>query len=105
MQIKYDRLSDALYISLTDQPIYESKIVTPNLNIDLDEHGGLVGLEIIVVQDAGIDPMNVNIVHVPENAVVQRPDQEEIRRRWLERMEMRQRRRAEQEKQEHVERT
>jgi|GEM_PF-1232939 uncharacterized protein YuzE len=104
MEVTYDRRGDIMYIRLTDKPVGKSKIVTPNLNIDLDEDGGLIGLEIITVQGAGIDPMNIRIAHTPEDAVAQRPDQEEIRKRRQERTERASRKRAEQEKQEHPER-
>jgi uncharacterized protein YuzE len=78
MEIRYDHVSDAMYIKLIDRPVFKSKRVTLNLNIDLDEQDAVIGIEVISVRTAGIDPLTMAIVHVTTAENVDRPDQEAI---------------------------
>lgn len=86
MRITYDPQADAMYIQLTDQPIIKSRQINANLALDLDEAGETIGIEILNVRKAGIDPL-VDIVQTPADQVVERPDPEVIRQGRMARME------------------
>lgn len=90
MEIRYDHASDAMYIKLVDKPVFKSKRVTPNLNIDLDEQDEVIGIEVVSVRAAGIDPLEMAIIHVTTAEHVERPDQDAIRQGRLVRAEKRQ---------------
>jgi len=47
MKVKYDRGVDILYIRLTDSEIDESDEAKPDLVIDYDAQGAVVGFEIM----------------------------------------------------------
>ncbi len=47
MRLKVDRESDALYFRLTDAPIVESEQVRPDLVLDFDAEGNMVGMELL----------------------------------------------------------
>jgi uncharacterized protein YuzE len=47
MKIEYDREVDALYIRIQEKKVSKTKEVAEGVNIDLDESGKLIGLEII----------------------------------------------------------
>ncbi|MHB0979256.1 MAG: DUF2283 domain-containing protein [Thermoleophilia bacterium] len=49
MKVRFDQEADALYLRLGDSRIVESEEVRPGLVVDLDEHGEVVGLEILDV--------------------------------------------------------
>lgn len=46
-KITYDKLANALYIKLSDEPVIETKIEAPSIIVDRDERGEVVGIEII----------------------------------------------------------
>jgi uncharacterized protein YuzE len=73
MNVKYDKKADAMYIQLTEAPFFKSQRVTPNLNIDLDEEGGVIGIEIVTVKGEGIDP---TVYAAPSEAVILDSDEE-----------------------------
>lgn len=47
MRIEYDKEVDALYIRIQEKKVFETKEISDGVNIDLDETGKLIGLEII----------------------------------------------------------
>jgi uncharacterized protein YuzE len=47
MKIEYDREVDALYIYLQQKEVAKTVELTGGVNIDLDESGKLIGIEII----------------------------------------------------------
>ena len=47
MKIEYDSVAKALYIRLLDRDRGRTIEVNENLNIDLDEKGNLIGIEIL----------------------------------------------------------
>jgi len=47
MRLEYDLNVGALYIALTDSPVATTREVGDNANIDLDEAGSVVGIEVI----------------------------------------------------------
>ena len=44
---RYDPEADAAYFYLTDGQSYESKDVAPNVTLDFDKEGRVVGLEVL----------------------------------------------------------
>lgn len=49
MRVRFDEQADALYLRLDDSPVAESEEVRPGVILDLDEHGEIVGIEILRV--------------------------------------------------------
>ena len=49
MQIKYDADVDAMYIKLSDKPYHKMHRVNDDVNIDLDEDGNVIGIELLYV--------------------------------------------------------
>jgi len=47
MKIEYDKEVDALYIRLQEKKVARTRELEDGLNIDLDEEGKLIGLEIL----------------------------------------------------------
>ena len=47
MKIEYDREVDALYIRLQDKYVARTIEIEEGLNIDVDENGRLIGLEVL----------------------------------------------------------
>ena len=47
MKCKYDKESDIIYITLTEQPVAESDEDKPGMIIDYDADGYVVGMEIL----------------------------------------------------------
>lgn len=45
--IKYDRLSDALYIKLRNDKVVDSDEVEPGIIVDYDDKGEIVGIEVL----------------------------------------------------------
>jgi uncharacterized protein YuzE len=50
MQLSYDLNVDALYISLSDQPVARTREIDDNTSIDLAEDGTVTGIEVISVR-------------------------------------------------------
>jgi len=46
MQLHYYPETDSLYIELRDVPGAETRVIAEGLNVDLDAHGDVVGLDI-----------------------------------------------------------
>ncbi len=51
MKLEYDRRADAIYIRLKDADVASTRELEDNLIVDLDEHGKLVGIELLFVSD------------------------------------------------------
>ena len=49
MRLKIDRESDALYLRLDETAVVESEEVQPGVILDFDEHGRVVGVEILAL--------------------------------------------------------
>lgn len=47
MRIEYDREVDALYIRIQEKEVYRTKELEEGINLDIDEEGKIIGLEII----------------------------------------------------------
>ena len=47
MRIEYDREVDALYVRLQEKYVDRTVEIEEGLNIDLDENGRLIGLEVL----------------------------------------------------------
>jgi len=52
MKFTYDQEADAFYARFAPEgtPVVETKEVAPNVNIDLDDRGDLVGFEVLHVR-------------------------------------------------------
>ncbi|TAK73029.1 MAG: DUF2283 domain-containing protein [Dehalococcoidia bacterium] len=51
MKLEYDRRADAIYIRLKEAEVATTRELQDNLIVDLDEHGRLVGIELLFVSD------------------------------------------------------
>jgi len=51
MKLEYDRRADAIYIRLKEAEVATTHELEDNLIVDLDEHGRLVGIELLFVSD------------------------------------------------------
>ncbi len=47
MKIEYDREVDALYIRIQEKHVHHTKELEEGVNLDVDEEGKIIGLEII----------------------------------------------------------
>jgi len=47
MKIEYDKEVDALYIRIQEKKVSRTRELEDGLNLDLDENGKLIGLEIL----------------------------------------------------------
>jgi uncharacterized protein YuzE len=50
MRLKYDLNIGALYIRLTDEPVARTQEIDDNTLVDLDEIGGVVGIEVVAIE-------------------------------------------------------
>jgi uncharacterized protein YuzE len=55
MKIEYDRYAKALYIKLQEKERGRTLEINENLNLDIDEKGNLVGIEILNPEDYPIE--------------------------------------------------
>ncbi|BAF34717.1 hypothetical protein APE_0275a [Aeropyrum pernix K1] len=55
IRLKYDRSSDALYIRVKESRIVDSEEIAPGIIVDYDEHGEIVGIEILGFSKKKID--------------------------------------------------
>ena len=51
MRMTYDPHADALMLRLSEAPVEESEEVAPNVVLDFDTDGRVVGIEILFVSD------------------------------------------------------
>lgn len=47
MRIEYDREADAVYIYLQEKEVFRTIEISPGVNVDLDDQGRLIGIEIL----------------------------------------------------------
>ena len=47
MKIEYDNEVDALYIHIQDKEVFRTQEIEEGVNVDMDEKGAVIGLEII----------------------------------------------------------
>jgi len=57
MKIKYDKEVDILYISFSDSVIRESDEDKPGLILDYDQHGSIIGIELLNASKKISQPM------------------------------------------------
>ena len=62
MKIEYDSYAKALYIRLQEKNVNRTLEVNENLNIDLDERGNLIGIEILNPEDYPVEKILKPIV-------------------------------------------
>ncbi len=63
--LKYDRVSDALYIRLKDSNVTDSDEVSPGVIVDYNERGEVIGVEILQFSRRSIDLKKL-VVEGPE---------------------------------------
>ena len=54
----YDEDADVLYVLLAEESeasIERTEEVSPNLHVDIDQHGNVVGVEFLYARSAGVD--------------------------------------------------
>ncbi|MDM8552895.1 DUF2283 domain-containing protein [Desulfobacterales bacterium HSG2] len=51
MRIEYDREVDSLYIRIQEKEVSRTREIEDGLNLDIDEHGKVIGLEIIAAAE------------------------------------------------------
>lgn len=51
MKIEYDKEVDALYIRIQEKKVSHTREVEEGINLDIDEEGKIIGLEIIGVTE------------------------------------------------------
>ncbi|MBS7604826.1 DUF2283 domain-containing protein [Candidatus Bathyarchaeota archaeon] len=61
MKVEYDRESDILYIKFRDSKIKETRMMSEEVYIDLDDEGNLVGIEIWRASENAIIPISREI--------------------------------------------
>lgn len=59
MRITYDPATDTLTVALKDTPVAESDEDKPGVILDLDEHGDVVGFEILDASRRVTDPCHI----------------------------------------------
>ena len=64
MRITYDPNTDTLTVILKDSPVAESDEDKPGVVLDFDEHGDMVGLEILDASRRVTDPRHVEFTAV-----------------------------------------
>ncbi|MEM2183228.1 MAG: DUF2283 domain-containing protein [Candidatus Bathyarchaeia archaeon] len=61
MKVEYDRESDILYIKFRDSKVKETRMLSEDAYIDLDDEGNLVGIEIWRASENAIIPISREI--------------------------------------------
>jgi len=59
MKIKYDKEADVLYLKLSDVQVIESDEDKPGIIIDYDEHGEIVGIELLDASKRTENPADI----------------------------------------------
>ncbi len=75
MKIEYDRKVDALYIRLQEKYVSRTVEIDEGVNIDLDENGRLIGLEVLDATEhyTSADLFNISTENVfPEDKLVKK---------------------------------
>jgi uncharacterized protein YuzE len=86
MQMTYDHVADAMYIRLTEKAVVRTQSINASFNLDLDETGAVIGIEVLNVRKSGIDPLALEITHSTPDTPVVRPDPEVMRQGRIARM-------------------
>ena len=60
MKIRYYQDTDSAYIDLSDRKSKETRIISDDVNIDLDEKGVLVGIDIHQNANSILDLKSIN---------------------------------------------
>jgi uncharacterized protein YuzE len=47
MRMHYSKAADAIYIRLKEDPIYNTDEITPDIIMDYDDKGNVIGIEIL----------------------------------------------------------
>ena len=63
MKIRYDSDADAMYLVLRDGKIDHTKEVNPNLMVDFDNAGNILGVEFLFVKEK--NPQLLNEFQIP----------------------------------------
>lgn len=53
MKVRYDPETDTLTMRLSDRPVTESDEASPGVILDYDDHGNVVGIEILKASQGG----------------------------------------------------
>lgn len=51
MRMHYSQAADAIYIRLKEDPIHNTDEVTPDITMDYDNKGNVIGIEILSASD------------------------------------------------------
>ena len=62
MILRVDKDVDAVYFRLDSSPIIESEEVQPGVILDFNEHGEMVGIEILNVSQRVTDPQQLTML-------------------------------------------
>lgn len=73
MKIEYDREVDALYIRIQEKEVFRTKELEEGINLDIDEDGKIIGLEIIGATERYNQKDIFNIA--TENLILEEPTQ------------------------------
>ena len=73
MKIEYDKEVDALYIRIQETEVFRTKELEEGINLDIDEEGKLIGLEIIGATERYNQKDIFNIA--TENLILEEPTQ------------------------------
>lgn len=67
MKIEYSKNVDALYIKLREAKVADTKDIEEGVTIDMDEHGHIIGLEILDASEKLniSDLVNITIENLP----------------------------------------
>ncbi len=62
MKNEYNNEVDALYIRIQDKEVFRTQEIEEDVNVDLDEKGAMIGLEIIVAVIASLSPLGAGLI-------------------------------------------
>lgn len=71
MRLKYDLNIGALYVRLADRPVARTRELDDNTSVDLDEDGGLIGIEVISIEHPWAIDDILRDYGIPSNEVAQ----------------------------------
>jgi uncharacterized protein YuzE len=66
MKIQYDAAVDAMYIQLTDKPFHKMKNINDDVNLDFDEQGNVIGIELLYVSHYADDVQQIVYQYSPK---------------------------------------
>ncbi|OAV69377.1 hypothetical protein Barb6_01935 [Bacteroidales bacterium Barb6] len=59
MKVKYDKEQDIVYVSFSDEPVYESDEEKPGMILDYSASGRIVGIEMLKASEQLENPSKV----------------------------------------------